>query len=460
MDRSTRRRRLGVLAIAVAGLAAAATSASPSPTPDLSSQLDGKLTVTKDDPVAWLDVRADETDALVAAAGATRLRIEAHADPGVLLIAEEVVDHSARLEGLGEVRFETSCPSSEPCGATIRLTAILVDPESNPSVDVTYTTTAETRFPPGKGPIPAAAVAVDVGEVETRQADALGLATMPPVKVELGPDVPRTVQTVHLTLPSGPTADATLAPAVLIRGEGTAYNAPVSANLTIDGSTVPVYWPSILVNPFTACRPLEPCDADLTLTFDWNGGAAEGASIDWSVAAWPGVAGEDPVVAPVVGAPVADDVAWDGPRLTASTSGQTTVTRNGGASVDIDATLDLSDVAQRAGGATGLIRMTFRAGLVDGSDPAANIGLTVENNVAVGRVQPGQEAVVYTRARDLACEARSACPVRFNVILYRPETNSPEATVDWTADIEFLPLTPAGLPDGATLAATRPSPRP
>jgi hypothetical protein len=154
-----------------------------------------------------------------------------------------------------------------------------------------------------------------------------------------------------------------------------------------------------------------------------------------------------------IGAPVATDVSWVDPAK-ASTTGQTKVTRSGGSRVEFSTVLDMSKVAQ-GDGVEGLVRLVLHASLAAGVDPAAEIKFSVGESpdfitVEPG-VHPGETIAVYSRAEMLTCAGRSTCPVTFGVSLIRDSSELPEATVEWTADVEFLPINDHRLADAAKL---------
>jgi hypothetical protein len=380
-------------------------------------------------------------------------------DQGVYLFAEEV-GGPGRTEG-GYATLSATCPVGQPCGARIRLIAILVDPVGHPPVDVDYTATAEARFPSSTGPVPSATIDVNVSDVQSRSAASVGMTTTRREEIHVGPDMPRAVRTVHLSLPEGPPEDPTLLPNALIvtreLGEGTSYGPDVTVRSLVDGQELTLPW-AAATSPFANCVADAPCETDLELVFDWNGGPVEGSSIEWSLAVWPGVGADEPRPAATIDTPAPDDVSWDGPTLTSSTSGQASVARNGSAFINLNAALDLTDVPQGVGDVEGLVRLTFRAMLAPGADPAAKVRLSIEGN-DIELPSPGETLTAYSRASDIICGGRSICQanVGFSVALHPGSADVPEATVDWTADVEFLPFGSGEVPDGAQLDLVVPS---
>lgn len=459
MGTPSRRHRLGLVAIAVAALASAATGALPSPTPELTSTETGTLTLTAEAPVAWLDFSPVANDDLVAADGRTVLRVSGQAlDVGVVLrVGDPTTGEGGRSFGVGSVTKEASCEAGEVCGATLRLVAFLIDPVAHPTVDVTWTATAEARFPASGGPVPKAALDVKVGAVESRPAAELSLASRGPETVKVGPDVPRAVRTVHLTLPADAAADWPFEPALLIRltdlGGGPAWQPPVKVRFLRGSNDSEVTWPAELVSPFSGCAPATPCETDVAIQFDWNGGSAEGTSVEWSLAAWAGRSGGNATDVAAIDAPVAADIAWEDP-VKATTSGQTKVTRSGGSRVEFSTLLDMSDVAQ-GDGVEGLVRLVLHASLAADVDPAAEIMFSVGESPDFITVRPGvrsgETIAVYSRAETLVCAGRSTCPVKFSVNMTRDSSDLPEATVEWVADVEFMPLNGHRLADAAEL---------
>jgi hypothetical protein len=415
------------------------------------------LTLTAEAPVAWVDVAAREDANLIAAQGATTVRVNGQAlDQGVFLIAEEPGVPGRHSEGLSTTQWTATCPVGQPCAATVRLMAILVDPGGHPSVDVQYTATAETRFPSSGGPVPAASIDVDVSDVAAISASSTGPNTTQPEEIHLGPEVPRAIRSVHVSLPVGLPAEPVLLPNVLVLinelGQGTDDHQDILVRRVTGGEAVDVSPSAPLLGPFIDCEVAAPCEADVELQFDWTGGSAEGSSLEWSLAAWPGVGADESAEAANVDSPVATDVSWDRSALMSSLSGQARVTRSGGGFVSLGAALDLSDVPQAAGDVEGLVRLTFRAALSPGTHPAANGRLSIDGNDVL-MPSPGASVTVYSLARDVTCGGRSTCSMdnAFSIGLSQDSDEVPEATVDWTADVEFLPLGAGEIPAGARI---------
>ena len=127
----------------------------------------------------------------------------------------------------------------------------------------------------------------------------MGLGTTQAEEIHLGPDAPRAVRTVHVSLPEGLPADATLLPNALVLTtdvDGDAGYAPGRPGPQRERMAQAADIPSLapLLWPFADCQVAAPCEADLELQFDWNGGPAEGSSLEWSLAAWPGVGADEP----------------------------------------------------------------------------------------------------------------------------------------------------------------------
>jgi hypothetical protein len=330
---------------------------------------------------------------------------------------------------------------------------------------VEYTATAEAFFQSNGGPAPStAAIGIDVDDVQSRSAASVGLATTEPEEVHLGPDLPRAVRTVHVSLPAGPRDDPILLPNALVvanePGHGDSFHPNVRVTSLVDGGALDLPWANAS-SPLADCEVGAACETDLELQFSWGGGPAEGSTIEWSLVVWPGVGADEPRPAATIDPPVPADVSWDGPTLASSTSGQANVTRNRGASINLDATLDLSGVPQAAGDVEGMVRLTFRATLAPGTDPAARVRLSLDG-FDLELPGPGETQTVYSRATDIFCGGRTTCPAEetFSISLSTASQDTSEATVDWTADVEFLPLGAGQIPDGATIDLVTPSPPP
>ena len=122
--------------------------------------------------------------------------------------------------------------------------------------------------------------------------------------------------------------------------------------------------------------------------------------------------------------------------------------------------LNLSDVPQRVGEVEGLLRLAFRATLAPGTDPTTKVRLSIAGH-DIELPAPGQTLTAYSGVSEITCGGRSVCPTDtgFSVGLYR-NVDGPPVVVDWTADVEFLPLGSSELPDDARLDLVLPSPRP
>jgi len=459
-----RRRRLGLIALVVAALTSVATGAPPSPSPNLTTTHDGTLHLTADQPVAWIDAGAVPNAAVTDSGSKTSLLITAMADAaGVLLIASDTAGRTAPHQVASQLSHEITCVAAEDCVPAGRLMAILLDPVAHPAVDVAWTASAEIRFPE-TGPVPDAAIDIQTSEPQTRPAADAGLAITAPERIELGPDTPRAIRAVRLTLPDGPPADPILDANAFLQvsdlREDPAFRVPViirvmSGDEIVGQGAYPTHLP-----PFTSCAPGSACQVDLSVVFDWVGGADEVAPIEWSFAAWSGMSAQetDPAREPATIDVGSTDVAWRGPLLSATTEGQTRVTRDGGARHRFIATLDLSDVPRGIDDLEGLVRLALRADLAPDSSPDADIRMSIGREFGSVPIPHGGSALAYARIEDLRCTGGSTCTVEFDAGMTRDAQEDPEATVDWTAEVEFLSL--AGeIPPAARLTVEyRPAP--
>jgi hypothetical protein len=453
-----------MVGIAVAALASAATSPPPTPSPDVSAQTVHSLNLTADNPVAWVEVGADEDPSLIAADARTTIRVQTqYADPGVYLIGEQVGAPGQRSDGIGYGGYTVSCVSGEPCDARIRLTAVLFDP-GIASVDVGYTAAAESWFPPNTGPVPAAKVALDVGEAQTRTAAAFGMVATEPAEIRVGAGVPLAVRTIHLSMPAGPPAATVVEPGALVSvrqpGERPPFESDVEVHYRTGTGDRMRQDQDALRSLFAECEPGTPCSVDLTLEVYWNGGtAADEASREWIFVAWPGVGAEQPAPAIAIDEPVATDVRWDRPALNASTTGQARASRTQSGRMDVNGALDLSGVPQRLGEIDGLARLVIRASLASDTDPDTVAHFSVQGTPISATLGGGKTTTIYSKAMRLVCQARTICPVSFSAGA-GIGSDGPEATIDWAADLEFAPLGADELPADAKLVIGSPSPGP
>jgi len=301
-----RRRRLASIAVlVVAGLASAATSARPSPPPVLSSESSGSLTLTRDGPVASVDLTVTANDTLLSAPGAnTIIRVQrAVADNAtnaatVLSIVRLDGPPDFPHTGVAPSVFEplsTVCQNERPCTRHYRLTAALLDPSVDGPVVVRWTAAAETRIGPDTGasqpPAPSGSVlSVTTGREVAADAERIVRAATPLADARLDAAHPRFVVPVTLIRP--PSTAAGMTERTVLRWTADAdheqpYQSPrVSVGVELNGAAISRggYGTEFDID-LPVCDNPAGCSDQLAVTGVWLGGVPDdAATVHWSIA--------------------------------------------------------------------------------------------------------------------------------------------------------------------------------
>ena len=451
--RGSRARRIASIASLVfAAAATLATSASPPPPPALTSTTQGTLVVTRDEPVASIDVSVALNAAVLSAPGQnTQVRIQAGfnveatsdlaATGRVVTIEPLDVDPNAGDRAVTapapsfQDHIDNACGPAD-CVRRYRITAVLVDPKVD-EAKIDWSASAESRFgqggATGSAP-PDARLSVSGGEVATIKSDSVVRAETKTAPIAVDDDHPMATVTVDVVRPPD-RAGASEGPLLVLGLPGDPALDPsqvlVSVVVNVGETQVVSGWVSSRPQVFAGrlppgCADPAGCRELLTLTIK-RSPRAPAASVAWLLR---GIAiardGAKPG-ALAFGAPAIDVLAFDRPDLTAGATGTATISAGKNVQLRATATLDQSAVPQGAQRDVGLVQATITLTSTRVAEPLARAksdgvrigdfsrrarreGRSGERARSSSFAAPGVRAARYVRRRAWASSPRS--PIR------------------------------------------------
>lgn len=471
---SRRRRAASLVVLALAAVASLGTSPSPQPPPALSEATTGTILVTAEHPIATVDVSVTANAALRSApTNSTEIRIGAANTSGLdptkatTLVTIEALDGAPDattdlFPTLGSY-LDEACGVGD-CTRRYRITVVLTDHEAN-RASFDWAASANSRFGSAGGtgsPPPGSRLEVVAEPVILVPSGRLALSTVTPDPVRLDGAHPRTVVTYDLTRPpDGPTAGAS--PMLLLRLEET-DGAPGTVIVAVGDATVGStrLFGRFQLVPFslpTTCENPEGCTEPLTITWEWEGGAAsEAVEQGWSLT---GVTTAPPggrLVPFAFGEGSTTRSSMDDPHPTASVSGSFDIGRDRFTFIDATVILHPNVADEGQGKLRGVIHGTLTA-------TSSGVGGTAQTKVGIvideRRVEaaPGEPLAVVSRLIPIDCARRCAIDFGFGATMGRADPI--DTHVDWTLTVVFLADAPDSAPsDVDLLLETRPRPSP